>query len=291
MTTIKIVNGLVVDGPNRAVLPNDYVKGSFQGTAPVNVVAASTSAVNISTLAAGSILDGVNLSLNDLVLLKDQTASNQNGIYRIGTLGNTEIDPISSQRFTERNIQFINVFRGAVNAQTLWGNSTITTTFNGAVFSTPLSFYPISTGGSGGGVSSVSVVNANGLTGSVANPTTTPAITLGTSLSGIIKGTGTGLPGDVIFSTAVAGSTGSTLQSLTQQWFVKGNTGTLSNVSTPQTNALLDLQSTSKGLKLPVMTTSERDAVTWVTGDKGMIIINSTTSNVQWWDGSTWNNL
>lgn len=105
------------------------------------------------------------------------------------------------------------------------------------------------------------------------------------------KGTGTGVPGDVILSTATAGSSGTTLQSLTQRWFVKGNTGTLSNVSTPQTNALLDLQSTSKGLKLPVMTTSERDAVTWVVGDKGMIIINSTTSNVQWWDGATWNNL
>jgi hypothetical protein len=105
------------------------------------------------------------------------------------------------------------------------------------------------------------------------------------------KGTGTGVPGDVILSTATAGSSGTTLQSLTQRWFVKGNTGTLSNVSTPQTNALLDLQSTSKGLKLPVMTTSERDAVTWVTGDKGMVIINSTTSNVQWWDGATWNNL
>ncbi len=192
MTTIKIVNGLVVDGPNRAVLPNDYVKGSFQGTAPVNVVAASTSAVNISTLAVGSVIDGVTLALNDLVLLKDQTASNQNGIYRIGTLGNTEIDPFSSQRFTERNIQFISVFRGAVNAQTIWANSTITTTFNGTVFSTPLSFYHVSTGGGSGGVSSVSVVNANGLTGNVANPTTTPAITLGTSLSGILKGTGTG---------------------------------------------------------------------------------------------------
>jgi len=49
-------------------------------------------------------------------------------------------------------------------------------------------------GGGGGGsgtVTSLSVVSANGLAGSVSNPTTTPAITLGTTLTGIIKGNGT----------------------------------------------------------------------------------------------------
>lgn len=44
-------------------------------------------------------------------------------------------------------------------------------------------------GGSGtGSVSSVSVVTANGFTGTVSNATTTPAITLGTTLQGLLKG-------------------------------------------------------------------------------------------------------
>lgn len=42
-----------------------------------------------------------------------------------------------------------------------------------------------------GGVSTVSVVSANGFFGSVSNPTTTPAITIGTSASGILQGNGT----------------------------------------------------------------------------------------------------
>jgi hypothetical protein len=46
---------------------------------------------------------------------------------------------------------------------------------------------------SGGTVTTVSVVPANGLTGSVANPTTTPVLTLGTTLTGLIKGNGTAL--------------------------------------------------------------------------------------------------
>ncbi len=45
-------------------------------------------------------------------------------------------------------------------------------------------------GGGSGGVVSVSVVNANGVTGTVSNPYTTPSITLGTSLTGVISGNG-----------------------------------------------------------------------------------------------------
>ncbi|PYF71474.1 beta strand repeat-containing protein [Pedobacter nutrimenti] len=44
--------------------------------------------------------------------------------------------------------------------------------------------------GGGGGITSVSVTSANGLTGSVANPNSAPNITLGTSVDGILKGSG-----------------------------------------------------------------------------------------------------
>ena len=49
-----------------------------------------------------------------------------------------------------------------------------------------------STGG-GGSVTSVSVVSANGFGGTVATSTTTPAITLTTSVTGLLKGNGTGV--------------------------------------------------------------------------------------------------
>jgi hypothetical protein len=51
-------------------------------------------------------------------------------------------------------------------------------------------------GGGGGGsgtVTSVSVATANGLSGTVANATTTPALTLGTSITGVLKGNGTAI--------------------------------------------------------------------------------------------------
>ncbi len=43
-------------------------------------------------------------------------------------------------------------------------------------------------GGGGGGVLSVSVITANGFSGTVATPTTTPAITLSTTVTGVLKG-------------------------------------------------------------------------------------------------------
>ena len=48
-------------------------------------------------------------------------------------------------------------------------------------------------GGGSGTVTSVSVVSANGLAGTVADPTVAPAITLSTTVTGIVKGNGTGL--------------------------------------------------------------------------------------------------
>jgi hypothetical protein len=46
---------------------------------------------------------------------------------------------------------------------------------------------------SSGTVTTLSVVSANGFTGTVANPTSTPAITLTTSISGMLKGNGTAI--------------------------------------------------------------------------------------------------
>jgi hypothetical protein len=52
---------------------------------------------------------------------------------------------------------------------------------------------PAGGGGGSGTVTSVSVVSANGLAGTVATATTTPAITLSTSITGVLKGNGTAI--------------------------------------------------------------------------------------------------
>lgn len=65
-------------------------------------------------------------------------------------------------------------------------------------YNTDTSTYETYSGGSWnavatGGISSVSVATANGLAGTVANPTTTPVITMSTTVTGMVKGDGTAL--------------------------------------------------------------------------------------------------
>lgn len=66
----------------------------------------------------------------------------------------------------------------------------------------------ISAPGTGGTVTSVSVVSANGLAGTVATATTTPAITLSTTITGILQGNGTAISAATIGNITDAGTDG-----------------------------------------------------------------------------------
>ena len=73
-------------------------------------------------------------------------------------------------------------------------------------------------GGTTGTVTSVSVVSANGIAGVVANPTTTPSITLSTPVNGLVTGNGTGFTGataGVHYAPGTAGNTTGIVKSTT----------------------------------------------------------------------------
>lgn len=88
---------------------------------------------------------------------------------------------------------------GATTLQS--ANTSSSTTFtlpgvdgtSGQVLSTDGSGNLTFTSGGSGSVTTVSVVSANGLAGTVATASTTPAITLSTSISGVLKGNGTAI--------------------------------------------------------------------------------------------------
>lgn len=95
------------------------------------------------------------------------------------------------------------VFTGAITAPNLMGTNTGDVTLTqllpaqasnaGKILQTDgtnVSWASIASASSGT-VTSVSVVSANGFTGTVATPTSTPAITLTTSVTGLLKGNGT----------------------------------------------------------------------------------------------------
>lgn len=97
------------------------------------------------------------------------------------------------------------------------------------------------TGSGQGSVTSVSVVSANGFAGTVANPTTTPAITLTTSITGLLQGNGTALSA-VTIGTGLS-FTGGTLSSTT--------TGTVTSVSVASSNGFTG---SSSGGATPILT-------------------------------------
>lgn len=73
-----------------------------------------------------------------------------------------------------------------------------------------------SCGGGGGGsgtVTNFSIVNANGFSGSVSNPTTTPALTLTTTITGLLQGNGTAISAAATGNLTDAGTDGITVTS------------------------------------------------------------------------------
>jgi hypothetical protein len=88
-------------------------------------------------------------------------------------------------------------------------------------------------GGGSGTVTSASVVTANGFTGTVANPTTTPAITLSTTVSGLLKGNGTAVSAAAAGTDYVApAGSGAALTGITAAQAGAASTGALASEAT-----------------------------------------------------------
>jgi hypothetical protein len=100
--------------------------------------------------------------------------------------------------------------------------------------------------GTGGTVTSVSVVSANGFAGTVATSTTTPAITLRTTITGILKGNGTAISAAVSGTDYAPATSGTSIlygngaggfSNVTVGTGLTFATGTLSTSGTITTNA------------------------------------------------------
>ena len=122
-----------------------------------------------------------------------------------------------------------------------------------------------------GTVTSVSVVSANGFAGTVATATTTPAITLSTSVTGLIKGNGTALSAAVAATDYVAPSAYASANGLTMA------TSRLLGRTTASTGAAEEI-SVAGGLTLSAgVLTGASGTVTSVTGTSPVVSSGGTT--------------
>lgn len=140
------------------------------------------------------------------------------------------------------------------------GNSTKVLSTDG----TNTAWTTVASGGSGT-VTSVSVTSANGLAGTVATSTSTPAITLSTTVTGIVKGNGTSLSAAVAadFPTLNQNTTGTAANVTGTVALANGGTGATTQAGAA--NAVLPTQASNSGKFL----TTDGTNVSWATAGGG----------------------
>lgn len=142
--------------------------------------------------------------------------------------------------------------------------------------------------GGSGTVTSVSVVSANGFAGTVATATTTPAITLTTSITGILKGNGTaisavtigsGLSFDGTTLSATGGASGitigtTTITSGTNTRILYNNAGVVGEYTLSGSGTVVAMQ-TSPSFVTPDINTATADSLQAGTTSSGLLILNN----------------
>jgi hypothetical protein len=236
------------------------VQNLLSGLSPLLSVQAMTTGAETFTIVSGAVtqitgrtVDGVTLAIGDRVLIKNAPAASgvgtadssnagtdepANGVYTVTanttnltvtrdstseTPMSTGVNPAGKTVFAEQGTQkgagYIVLDPASPDVAFTWGTSNLQFgKFNAA----------------GGSVTNVSVVSANGFAGTVASSSSTPAITLTTTITGLLKGSSSALVAAVL-GTDYLGPSSRIQNEVPSGTIGSGNTGfTLAN--TPNVN-------------------------------------------------------
>jgi hypothetical protein len=161
-------------------------------------------------------------------------------------------------------------YRFFLNMFVLTGSGSNPTTLDELQLGPPTQ--PASSAGNGT-VTNVSVVSANGFAGTVATDTTTPAITLSTTVTGVLKGNGTAISAAVAntdyvpLSTVLTKTADYTITG-TDTWIINNKTGSTFTLTFPAASAWPGRYITVKNMQ----------AQTVVSASSNVVPIDSTTA-------------
>jgi hypothetical protein len=146
-----------------------------------------------------------------------------------------------------------------------------------------------------GTVTSVSVVSANGLAGTVATATTTPAITLSTTVTGLLKGNGTAISAAVAnidyvpLSTVLTKTADYTITG-TDTWIINNKTGSALTLTFPAASSWTGRYITVKNMQAQAVNSASSNIVPLDSTSAGTAILLAVVGN---WatmvsDGTNW---
>jgi hypothetical protein len=129
----------------------------------------------------------------------------------------------------------VNYMDGVITA---YSGTSMTVLVDGTAGSGTYTAWFVTLTGSVGGVTSASVISANGFAGTVATATTTPAITLTTTVTGVVKGNGTAISAatkdvDYFAPSPPVTQTADFTVGVNENWVINNKTGSTCTVTLP----------------------------------------------------------
>lgn len=146
-----------------------------------------------------------------------------------------------------------------------------------------------------GTVTSVSVVSANGFAGTVATATTTPAITLTTTITGVLKGNGTAISAAVVNTDYFAPSAPATKVANftvadTEVWLINNKTGSTCTVTLPTASSWTGRVLRFQNYQVQAVVSASSNVVPLTGGAAGTSILLASSGDAATLvsDGSNW---
>lgn len=263
------------------------ITGAGSGITPV--INGGTGLGTIPTNGQLLIGNGDGYSLNTLFFGAGISVSNGVGTISIantGVLSNLAGTGISVSSATG-NVTVTNTLPDQIVALTGAGTTTVTGTYP--------SFTITSNDAYVGTVTSVSVVSANGFAGTVATSSTTPAITLTTTITGLLKGNGTAISAAVAntdyvpLSTVLTKTADYTIAG-TDTWIINNKTGSALTLTFPVASAWTGRSITVKNMQAQLVNSASSNIVPIDSTTAGTAILLGVVGN---WatmvsDGTNW---
>lgn len=204
------------------------------------------------------------------------------GLSELTTVEETFIQNLAALSYQTGDILY---FNGTMMTRLPIGTASQVLTVNGGATA------PVwATGGGGGSgtVTTVSVVSANGFAGTVANATTTPAITLTTSITGLLKGNGTAIAAATAGTDYIVPTTSFTAGSIA----FGGSSGQLNQDNTnlfwDNTSKRLGLGTTSPAQLLHIQGAGARMRIDNTTGDPVLEMTGTSGTSFLFTSSSNW---